>query len=271
MTLRHRWIGAIIVPLLAGLLVSEGEAAPVDTEIVVRVVAKGAMVLGDEVGGARVTIREHATGRVLASGIQGGSAGDRNQIMRTPRLLDEPHYTSTESASFVATFALERPTRVEIIGEGPLDYPGSMQRASVTTMLLPGQDVSGDGIVLELHGYLVDILSPKGKGPLTAAADVMLKASVRTLSGNPVQPYGDWDSRKIQIYGEIRSGDRVIERLQMFFADDAGVFEAPFYVPSPAQATEDLTIRVIASNGADTNFGVAEATFPILPERAGMP
>lgn len=269
--MRKQWVGALVLPILVGLGGTDGKAAPVDTEIVVRVVAKGGMVLGDEVGGARVTIREKASGRVLASGIQTGSGGDQNQVMRTPRVLDEPHYTSVASATFRATLALEHPMEVEIIGEGPLDYPASMRRASVTTLLVPGHDVTGDGVVLELHGYLVEILSPTGEGPLRVDADVTLKASVRMLSGDPVQPYGDWDSRNIDIYGEVRNGGQVVEHLQLGFADTAGVFEAPFYVPSPVRASDGLTVRVVAANGAHANFGMAEASFPVLPERARMP
>src|SRR5688572_25284805 len=55
---------------------------PMATDVMVRVVAHGAMVLGDEVGGARVTITDVATGRLLASGLQLGEPGDQNQIMR---------------------------------------------------------------------------------------------------------------------------------------------------------------------------------------------
>ena len=51
---------------------------PQPTRIIVRVVAHGSMVLGREVGGARVTITDVASGEVLATGIQHGEAGDQN-------------------------------------------------------------------------------------------------------------------------------------------------------------------------------------------------
>ena len=41
---------------------------PTPTTVLVRVVAHGSMVLGKEVGGARVTITDVATGQILASG-----------------------------------------------------------------------------------------------------------------------------------------------------------------------------------------------------------
>ena len=64
---------------------------PQPTTILVRVVGHGAMVLGREVGGARVTVTDVATRQILATGIQQGDAGDQNQIMRTPRIMEEPH------------------------------------------------------------------------------------------------------------------------------------------------------------------------------------
>src|SRR5919106_1815436 len=106
---------------------SSQPGAPVDTDIVIRVVAAGAMVLGDEVGGARITITDVETGRLLATGVQHGESGDQNQIMRTPRVMEEPRYTSRPSGSFHATLPLDKPTLVEIAAQGPLRYPAAMK------------------------------------------------------------------------------------------------------------------------------------------------
>ncbi|MEK6617649.1 MAG: hypothetical protein AABY90_03045 [Nitrospirota bacterium] len=233
----------------------------------VRVVAHGAMVLGDEVGGARVTITDVATGRLLASGLQLGETGDQNQIMRTPRLMEEPRYSTRPSGSFHATLYLDRPTLVEIAAQGPLSYPAAMQRASKTVLLIPGRDLTQDGIVLDLNGYIVQIENPPPGESLMAKDDVKLKASVRMLSGALVRPHGDWDSRKATIYGEVLIGDRVIERLQMLYAGEKSSFEALFFVPSPIEAPNGITLRVVAADGAGANFGMGQANYPVLPEQ----
>jgi hypothetical protein len=240
---------------------------PKPTKILVRVVAHGAMVLGREVGGARVTITDLATKQVLASGIQEGEAGDQNQIMRTPHLMEEPVYSARPAAAFTTTLALQRPTLVEVAAEGPLAYPESMRRTAMTVMLIPGQDLSGDGIVLPLNGYIVQIEHPKAGEPLNAKDDVNLKASVRTLSGTLVRPHGDWDSRKIRIYGELLIGNRIIERLQLFYAHDTGTFDAPFFVPLDKEAPDGITLRVVAADTAAGNFSLGEAHYPVHPER----
>jgi hypothetical protein len=240
---------------------------PQPTTVLVRVVAHGAMVLGREVGGARVTITDVASGAVLATGIQQGEAGDQNQIMRTPRMMGEPQYSTRASASFVTTLNLTHPILVEITAEGPLAYPAALQKASKTLVLIPGEDLTNDGIVLALYGYIVQIEHPKPHEPLIAREDVMLRASVRTLSGSLVRPHGDWDSRKIHIYGELLIGDRVHERLQMFYSGRNAQFESPFFVPLPKDAPDGIRLRIIAADPAGGNFGVGEAAFPVLSER----
>jgi hypothetical protein len=242
-------------------------SGPIPTEVLVRVVAYGAMVLGDEVGGARVTITEVETGRLLASGTQQGEPGDQNQIMRTPRLMGEPQYSGQPAGSFRATLELDRPTLVEISAVGPLAFPSASRRASKTVLLIPGKDVGNDGIVLHLNGYIVQIEHPEPGEPLIAKEDVKLRASVRTLSGAPLRPYGDWDSRRTDIFAEIMIGEQVIERVQMFYAGEKSLFEAPFFVPRPSEAPNGLTLRVVAADWTRGNFGMGEARYPVLPEQ----
>ena len=240
---------------------------PQPTMVLVRVVAHGAMVLGREVGGARVMITDAASGRILATGLQQGEAGDQNQIMRTPHLMEEPIYSSRPSAAFTTTLQLQTPTLVEISAEGPLAFPAALQRASKTLLLIPGQDLTHDGIVLHLSGYLVQIERPKPRDALIAKDDVKLRASVRTLSGSLVRPHGDWDSRKIRIYGEVSIGDRVIERLQMFYDEGSRTFEAPFFVPPSKEVPDGITLRVIATDLSTGNSGMDQANYPVLSER----
>ena len=268
------WILTLLIPLPARAIPADGEPPPDSrlndpkpTTILVRVVAHGAMVLGREVGGARVTITDVETKQVLATGIQQGEAGDQNQIMRTPHLMEEPVYSARPAAAFTTTVELHRPTLVEITAEGPLAHPASMQQASQTVLLIPGQDLTNDGIVLHLYGYIVQIEHPKEGQALMANDDVTLRASVKTLSGTLVRPHGDWDSRKIRIYGELLIGDHVVERLQMFFSNETGTFEAPFFVPKPHEAPEGILIRVVATDLATGNSGVGSATYPVIQEQ----
>jgi hypothetical protein len=181
--------------------------------------------------------------------------------------MEEPHYSSLPAAAFTATFDLLHPTLVEVSAEGPLAYPASSQRASTTVWLVPGQDTTNDGIVLHLYGYIVQIEQPQAGEALIAKDDVILRASVRTLSGALIRPHGDWDSRKIQIYGELMIGERVLEQLQLFYNSDRACFEAPFFVPLPKDAPDGITLRVVAADPAGGNFGIGQVKYPVLSER----
>ncbi|HEU4504433.1 MAG TPA: hypothetical protein VFR79_06355 [Nitrospira sp.] len=265
---------ALCLPLPCSAIPAEEEPPPdphlndpKPTTILVRVVAHGAMVLGREVGGARVTITDLETKQVLATGIQQGEAGDQNQIMRTPHLMEEPVYSARPAAVFTTTLELRKPTLVEITAEGPLAHPASMQHASQTVLLIPGHDLINDGIVLHLYGYIVQIEHPRPGQALMAKDDVKLRASVRTLSGTLVRPHGDWDSRKIRIYGELLIGNRIVERLQLFYSNETGTFDAPFFVPKPDEAPDGIVLRVVATDLATGNSGVGRADFTVTQEQ----
>ncbi|HEY5627368.1 MAG TPA: hypothetical protein VIR79_05445 [Nitrospira sp.] len=264
----------LLIPLPCFAIPAEDEPPPdphlndpKPTTILVRVVAHGAMVLGHEVGGARITITDLATKQILATGIQQGEAGDQNQIMRTPHLMEEPLYSSRPAAAFTTTLELQRPTLVEIAAEGPLAYPASIRRATQNVLLIPGQDLTNDGIVLRLYGYIVQIIHPKPGEPLIAKEDVLLRATIHTLSGTPIRPYGDWDSRKIRIYGELIVGERILERIQLFYSSDKGDFEAPFFVPLHKDAPDGITLRVVAIEVSSGSSGMGDANYPVLTER----
>jgi hypothetical protein len=260
-------LSCFLTPAKNPALADSSLNGPQPTTVLVRVVAHGAMVLGREVGGARVTITDVASGHILATGLQQGEAGDQNQIMRTPHLMEEPIYSSRPSAAFISTLELQKPTLVEISAEGPLAYPAALQRTSKTLLLIPGQDLTNDGIVLHLHGYLVQIERPKPREALIAKDDVKLRASVRTLSGSLVRPHGDWDSRKIRIYGEVLIGDRIIERLQLFYDEGSRAFEAPFFVPPSKEVPDGIKLRVIATDLSTGNSGMDQVNYPVFSER----
>jgi hypothetical protein len=183
--------------------------------------------------------------------------------MRTPHLMEEPVYSARPAAAFTTTVELRKPTLVDITAEGPLGHPDAMQQASQTVLLIPGHNLTHDGIVLHLYGYIVQIEHPASGQALMAKDDVKLRASVRTLSGTLVRPHGDWDSRKLQIYGELLIGNRVIERLQMFYSNETGTFDAPFFVPKPDEAPEGIVLRVVATDLATGNSGVGRADFAV--------
>ncbi len=151
---------------------------PVPTRVMFRAIAKDAKMIGTGVGGVRITIRVAANGRILAQGIAEGETGDTKAIMVEPRGRDAAVFDTPGAAGYLATLMLSEPTVVEIVAEGPLGTPQSTQVASKTLLLVPGRDVLGDGVILEIHGFTVEILDPVGAGPLRRGYDLPVRARV---------------------------------------------------------------------------------------------
>jgi len=156
-------------------------AEKITTKVIVRVVARDAQVIGSGVGGALVRIKNLETGEILAEGKQEGGAGSTDRIMIRPHQRGETTYGTFGAAFFEAKIPLERPTQVQIDAEGPLAYPQSIQKGSKTMLLIPGKHITGDGIIIELNGLIVNILSPSPKESLKAGEKALVRAEVRML------------------------------------------------------------------------------------------
>ena len=133
------------------------------------------------VGGALVTIRNADTGELLASGLTEGSTGNTgllmtNNITRRTTLVDE------RSAKFQATVDINEPTLVEITARGPMARRQSATSASVTQWLFPGKDVTaGNAVLLEIPGFMVEVLSPPAHQTMGGPADVTVRANLTMM------------------------------------------------------------------------------------------
>lgn len=251
------WRSALLIFVLTvaaftPLQASESEALP--TRLTVHVVAQDAKLIQDPVGGAAVTVRNADTGEILAEGIQRGDSGSTDRIMRQPRGRGEPIFDTPGAASFVTTLHLTRPTRVEIRAEGPLDFPQAMQSAAITMLLVPGRDIGGDGVVLTLHGFIVEVLAPAAPAVAEPAAELAVEARVRLMCGCPTEPGGLWDADGYTIKGQLLKGDQVVAEVPLEYAGRSSIFQGRIGVP--VVGAERL--RVVASDPAGINFGMAD-------------
>jgi len=261
MAFSHRPFTAL---LIAGVLLltaatrpqeAHAQAASADravpTTVTVHVRSNDAKLLQDPVGGARVTIRNAETGDVIAEGLQEGDSGSTERIMRQPHRRGENIYTTSGAASYTATLSLTEPTRIEVTAEAPLDYPQAMQSASKTLWVMPGQDITGDGIVLTVHGFIVEVLEPSGSA--SAGASIPVRARVRMLCGCPTEPDGMWDARTYTITAQLLRDGTVVATAPMTFTGTTSEYEATL-APPAAGAT---TVRVLAMDADRVNFGMA--------------
>jgi hypothetical protein len=176
-------ISLVSLILLAGMavLAFPSAAGGITTKVLVRVVSKDAKVIGSGVGGASVRIVNLETGETLAQGKQEGGTGETDRIMVQPRQRGKTVYGTPGAAFFLAEIPLDRATRVEIQVEAPLAYPQARQRGAKTLTLIPGRDIGGEGVIIELDGLIVNILNPVAGDVIKKGEEVQVRAEVRML------------------------------------------------------------------------------------------
>jgi len=241
-----------------------GEGPAVPTRLVVRVVAHDAKLLGDGVGGARVVVRDADTGELLAEGLQQGTTGDTDAIMRRPRERGAAVYGTEGAAAFRATLTLRRPTRVEITAHGPLEPPHVTLRASRRMWLLPGRHVEGEGVVLELYGFIVEVLAPEAGAVPVPGDPLEVRARVTMLCSCPTEPGGLWDADAIAVEARLLGPDgSVSAAAPLSFTGETSTWAGSLAVPPDAAR---LQVTAAAVGGA--NAGVAEV--PLAPSREDL-
>ena len=166
---------------LAATLVA-GVCGATETRVMIRAKSKDAKFIGTSMGGALVVIRKTDTGEVLASGLTSGGTGDTKRIMEAP-LVRGAQITDPGTAGFEAKIDLAEPTFVTVEVSGPMGQRQSAAKATVQTWLLPGRNVAGDGLVVEIPGFAVNIVAPRahevvalegGKAKVPLVANVVM-------------------------------------------------------------------------------------------------
>ena len=249
----------IMLALLTLASSSAGELrAQTTTHVMVRVTSNDAKIIGSGVGGANVTIRDAVTGEVLASGTQKGGTGDTGRIMGT-RERGASVYDTEGAAGFLAEIALDEPTWIEIEATGPLGTPQALRKASQTMLLVPAQDVLGDGVVLEMLGFTVELTGPAADAVLPAGTTVEVGARVTMLCGCPTSPGGMWDSDRYTIVArELRDG-KVMQEVTMRYAGTTSMYTGSL----APMAGGSVVIEVLAMDAERANFGVARARYVV--------
>ena len=227
-------------------------AAAATVHVNVHVIARDAKLIGSSVGGATVTITDVATGRVLARGPHQGGTGDTRRIMVEPHVRGAPLFDTPGAAGFVAEIAIPEPTVVEIAATGPGNPADAATRASKTLLLIPGHDITGDGVVLELHGFRVEFLD-ETPGRATPGTPFPAAVRVTMMCGCPTEPGGMWNADAFEILARLLDGDRVIAQAPLTFTGTTSQYRGSL---TPPEAGTFL-LEILAVDTGTANAGRA--------------
>lgn len=180
------------------LLISIVPTVAQETNIMIRVQSKDAKFIGSSIGGAQIIVKDDLTGKILAEGITKGSTGDTPMIMEQP-ISRGKSITNEETAGFLARLDIQEPVFVTIEAIAPINKKQARVRTSTQQWIIPGKDIGGDGIVLEVPGFVVDILSPQTHEIISNGKTVSITANVVLMCGCPVTSGGMWNADNYEV------------------------------------------------------------------------
>jgi hypothetical protein len=253
---RRRRLAVLAVACLPGLAAAE------PTHIEVRVLSRGAKFVGTSMGGAEIAIRDADTQELLAQGVTAGSTGDTAKIMQATGGRHAP-VSTPDAAVFRTTLELEVPRRLEVSAVGPRAQGQAENRVSSTMWVVPGKHVTGgDGWILELPGFAVDVLEPPAHQRLRGApATVAVRANVVLMCGCPVEPGGLWDADRYEINAVVLRNGAKLREVPMRYAGQTSQFAAELAGLEPGV----YEVVVVAHDPANGNTGLDRTTFMIEP------
>ncbi|MDT8312000.1 MAG: hypothetical protein RQ732_11180 [Methylophaga sp.] len=211
-------IAVLLIPLT-------GFAQP--TQIMVRAKAVDAKFIGSSVGGVRAIVEDAETGEILDEGWINGDTGDTKVLIENP-IKRGQRQTDDKTAGYLATVDIDAPRLLRFKLMGPYADRQSMQESTMTSWVIPGKDILGDGIVINMSGFIVDGWTRVIQG---GQVDIMTKASL--LCGCPITKDGHWQGDNYEATTIIMKDGKKIEEVTMALKGPDGMFNGQTRITEP--------------------------------------
>lgn len=226
-------------------------AAAVPTTLLVRAQAKDAKFIGSSIGGARILVKETSTGKIMADGFTNGSTGNTRQIMQEPHTRHQP-LADAETAGFTALLDIDAPVFVTVEAHAPWSQPQARIKVETQLWIIPGKNISGDGLVLEFPGFVVDILSPQTHESIAAGKAIPITANVVMMCGCPVTEGGIWDASGYEVAAIVQKDGEQQQEVPLQITEKASTFHAELIPEAPGL----YQVTVYAYDPTTGNTGV---------------
>jgi len=203
--------------LLFTLLCSHQVFAEI-TSVMVRAKAVDAKFIGTSVGGVKVVVEDAETGEILDTGWINGGTGSTTNLISQPITRGQT-LTDNETAGFIAKLDISSPRLVRFKLIGPYGFRQSLQEATLTSWVIPGQDMLGDGIIITMPGFIVDAWTrvlENGK------VDIYTQTSL--LCGCPIYPDGPWDPTNYQAKAILMKNNTKVGEVELAYTGPSGLF-----------------------------------------------
>jgi len=231
------------------------------TKITIRARAKDAKFIGTPIGGALVVVRNDLTGEILAKGLTTGGSGNTDVLLKKP-IVRGQSITDSATAKFVAQVNITEPTFADIEVTAPVNRRNGTVKATTQVWLIPGKDISGDGIIVEIPGFILDVIYPTThqfiKLDSIKNGDLTFKASLTLECGCPITKGGVWNSDDIQVNAIVKKEGVKTGEIPLQLVEQ-NIFQGTLKVKEKG----DYELDVYAYNAKTGNTGVDRINFVV--------
>ena len=248
--------------LATALLISNLMVFGTETKVMVRAKAKDAKFIGSSLGGAHIIVRNKLNQKILAEGNTTGSTGNTDLIMKTPKMRGNS-ITDDQTGGFVAAVDIDEPTFVTIEVISPLNSRQAQAVVSTELWLIPGKNILGEGIILEIPGYIIDILKPRTHQyiGLNTIKDkpFLFQANIVMMCGCVIEKGGVWNSDEIEVKGILKKDGKFVKNIDMSWVS-TNLFEGNHIINTPG----NYELTLYAYHEKTGNTGVDKVNYVVF-------
>ncbi|WP_312301672.1 hypothetical protein [Chryseobacterium sp.] len=248
--------------LIAAFLFGNLMVSATETKVMIRAKARDAKFIGTSLGGAHIIVRNKLNRKILAEGNTAGSTGNTDLIMKTPKIRGNS-IADEQTGGFIANIDIDEPTFVNIEVISPLNSRQAQATVTTELWLIPGKDILGEGIILEIPGYIIDILKPRTHQyiALNTIKDkpFQFQANIVMMCGCVIDKGGIWNSDEIEVKGILKKDGKVIKNVDMSLVS-TNLFEGNH----PINAPGNYELILYAYDKKTGNTGVDKVNYVVF-------
>lgn len=251
-----------ILLLFTAIFFSNIMISATETQVMIRAKAKDAKFIGSSLGGAHIIIRNKLNQQILAEGNTTGSTGNTDLIMKTPKVRGNS-ITDEQTGGFVATIDIDEPTFVTIKVISPLNSRQAQAVVSTELWLIPGKNILGEGIILEIPGYIIDILKPRTHQYIALSTikdkPFLFQANIVMMCGCVIEKGGVWNSDEIEVKGILKKDGKFVKNIDMSWVS-TNLFEGNHIINIPG----NYELTLYAYHEKTGNTGVDKVNYVVF-------
>ncbi|MBL1222508.1 hypothetical protein JET18_16770 [Chryseobacterium sp. L7] len=246
---------------MAAFLFCGFTASAVETKMMIRAKARDAKFIGSSLGGAHIIVRNKVNRQILAEGNTTGSTGNTDLIMKTSKTRGTS-IADPQTAGFLATIDIEEPVFVSIEVISPLNNKQAQAVVSTELWLLPGKDILGDGIILEIPGFIIDILKPRTHQYISLSSikgkPFPFQANIVMMCGCVIDKGGIWNSDEMEVKGILKKDGKYLKDVHMSLVS-TNLFEGNDLLNTPG----NYELTLYAYHEKSGNTGVDKVNYVV--------